>query len=115
MSLSLYVDHHVRSSVTKGLRRRGVDVLTALEDGRDAASDEEILARAAELGRTIFTQDDDFLILAAHWQSTGRLFAGVVYAHQLQATVGQIITDLQLLVETVLSEEIRNSVLFLPL
>lgn len=31
--LSFYMDHHVFSSITRGLRERGIDVLTAEEDG----------------------------------------------------------------------------------
>ena len=33
MSVELYMDVHVRRVVTDGLRSRGVDVLTAQEDG----------------------------------------------------------------------------------
>jgi hypothetical protein len=33
MSVSLYSDVHVRRAVTEGLRLRGVDILTAQEDG----------------------------------------------------------------------------------
>jgi hypothetical protein len=33
MSLALYMDHHVPRAITIGLRLRGVDVLTAYEDG----------------------------------------------------------------------------------
>lgn len=109
------MDHHVRSAVTKGLRRRGIDVLTAFEDGRAAAPDEQLLARAAELGRVMFTQDDDFLVVADNWKRIGRHFAGLVYAHQLQATIGQIVTDLQLILEAATSDEMRDAVLFLPL
>ena len=54
-----------------------------------------------ELGRVVFTQDDDFLVLADQWNSKGRHFAGIVYAHQLRVTVGQIIAELQLIVEAV--------------
>ena len=115
MSLPLYVDHHVRAAATKGLRRRGIDVLTAFEDGRAEAPDEELLARATELGRVVFTQDDDVLAIADDWQRVGRHFAGVVYAHQLQATVGQIVSDLQLILEATTSDEMRDSILFLPL
>jgi hypothetical protein len=46
MSLLFYMDHHVRRAITRGLRARGVDVITAQEDGFAAASDEAILARA---------------------------------------------------------------------
>ena len=109
------MDHHVRGAVTKGLRRRGIDVLTAFEDGRAEVPDEILLARATELGRIVFTQDDDFLVIADGWLRSGRHFAGMVYAHQLQATVGQIIGDLQLIVEVATAEEMRDSVLFLPL
>jgi hypothetical protein len=73
------MDHHVRAAVTNGLRRRGIDVRTAFEDGRADASDEELLTRAMELGRIVFTQDDDFLAIADDWQRVGRHFAGVIY------------------------------------
>jgi len=108
------MDHNVRLAIAKGLRRRGIDVLTAFEDGQAEASDDALLGRAAELGRVVFTQDDDFLALADRWRSAGRRFAGVVYAHQLGATVGQIVADLQLVCESSTVDEMDNSVLFLP-
>lgn len=40
MAHALYMDVHVPSAVTEGLRRRGVDVLTSQEDGTRAADDE---------------------------------------------------------------------------
>jgi len=109
------MDHHVRGAATKGLRRRGIDVLTAFEDGRAEAPDDELFVRATDLGRVVFTQDDDFLIIADEWQRVGRHFAGVVYAHQLQATVGQIVADLQLILEVATPDEMRDTVLLLPL
>ena len=115
MSLPLYMDHHVRSAVTKGLRRRGLDVLTAFEDGHAATSDDQLLVRSTELGRVMFTQDDDFLVVSEAWLRDGRPFAGLVYAHQLHATVGQLISDLQLIVEAATPNEMKNTVLFLPL
>lgn len=36
MGVTLYMDVHVPGSITRQLRRRGVDVLTAQEDGRVA-------------------------------------------------------------------------------
>lgn len=64
MSVALYMDHHVRRAVTEGLRRRGVDVLTAREDGRATAKDEKLLARATALDRVLFSQDDDLLAIS---------------------------------------------------
>ena len=98
-----------------GLRARGIDVRTALEDGRADVPDEELLARATELGCIVFTQDDDFLAIADNWQRVGPHFAGVVYAHQLRATVGQIVADLHLILKVSTADELRDYVLFLPL
>ena len=115
MSVALFLDHHVHAGITRGLRRRGIDVVTADEDGRATAPDEELLVRATELGRPIFTQDDDFLELADQWLHAGRPFTGVIYAHQLRATIGQVVSDLQLICEVALPTDLCNTVLFLPL
>lgn len=113
MSLALYMDHHVKSAVTEGLRRRGVDVITCAEDGTHQAEDERILERATELGRTVFTQDDDFLAIADKWLGHGRDFRGVIYAHQLAITVGQAVRDLELVAKVFTPEEMFNRILFL--
>ena len=115
MSLPLYTDHHVRGAVVKGLRRRGIDVLTTFEDEHAEASDEALLARATELRRIIFTQDDDFLAIADDWQLAKRHFSGVIYTHQHRTTVGQIIADVQLILEAATPDEMSNTVMFIPL
>lgn len=115
MSVPLYMDVHVKSAITNGLRQRGIPVLTAQEDGQDQTPDARLLERATELGRLLFTQDDDFLLIARDWQSSGRPFAGVVYAHQLGITVGQAILQLQLVCEAMTGDEVRDTILFLPL
>lgn len=61
MSTKIFMDVHVRRAVTEGLRLRGVDVLTAQEDGTRRLADPLLLDRANELGRVLFTQDDDLL------------------------------------------------------
>ena len=57
MSVKLYMGVHVRREVTDGLRRRGVDVLTAQEDETATLPDAQLLDRAAELGQVLFSQD----------------------------------------------------------
>ena len=42
-----------------GLRLRGVDMMTFWEDGSHELSDPDILDRATELNRVLFTQDED--------------------------------------------------------
>jgi hypothetical protein len=61
VSLRLYMDHHVRSEIAMALRQRGVDVLTAEEDGAQRLFDAELLSRATALARVLFSQDRDLL------------------------------------------------------
>ncbi len=65
MSASLYMDVHVSSAVTEGLRKRGIDVLTSQEDGTNTWDDEALLAQATKLGKVLFTQDDDLLAIGS--------------------------------------------------
>ena len=57
MAVALYMDVHVPLAITEQLRRRGIDVLTAIEDGSATLDDDVLLERALELGRVLFTQD----------------------------------------------------------
>ena len=61
MTIALYMDEHVHRAITIGLRLRGIDVLTAQDDGRRQAPDNALLDRAKELGRVLFSQDEDLL------------------------------------------------------
>jgi len=115
VSLTFYLDHHVPAAVAVGLRQLNVDVLTAHEDGRADWDDDQLLERATELGRVVFTQDRDFLVLAAKWQESGRGFAGMVYGHQLRVTIGGVVHDLALMASVAGPEYLRNRVEFLPL
>lgn len=42
--IRFYLDEHIPSAVARGLRHRGVDVLTVQEAGRSGLSDPEQLA-----------------------------------------------------------------------
>jgi predicted nuclease of predicted toxin-antitoxin system len=74
MIIRLYVDVHVHRAITIGLRLRGVDILTAQEDGYRTAEDDVLLDRATELQRVLFTQDEDLLAEAKQRQVNGILF-----------------------------------------
>jgi hypothetical protein len=108
------MDHHVDAAITSGLRQRGVDVLTAYEDGTAEVEDDVLLARATQLGRVLFSQDVDLLIVTDQWLTTGREFAGLVYGHQLGITIGQAIRDLMLIALVFSPEDMRNRIEFLP-
>lgn len=115
MPLRLYFDHHIHKAIAVGLRLREVDVLTAHEDGGDELADPDLLDRASALGRVLFTHDDDLLVEAAARQEQDKYFAGVIYVHQLQLTIGQCITELELLAKLSDAAEAQNQVIFLPL
>jgi predicted nuclease of predicted toxin-antitoxin system len=109
------MDVHIPRSITVGLRSRGVDVLTAQEDGADTLSDQELLSRATELKRVLFTFDDDLLAEAVERQRSNRPFSGVIFAHPMNISVGRIIHDLQIIAEIGDLEDMQNRTEFLPL
>jgi hypothetical protein len=113
--LSFYMDHHIHRAITEGLRRRGIDVLTAFEDGTDEQDDELLLERATSLGRIIVSQDQDFLRIAHRWQSTAREFPGVLYAIQERVDIGQTIEYLELIAVLKSPDEMQNQVEYIPL
>ncbi len=113
--VAFYMDVHVNKAITLGLRRRGVDVRTAQEDGSATLADPDLLDRAAALGRLIFTQDDDFLAEAHRRQRAGEYFVGVLYIHQRDAQIGQCVSDLETIALASELEEYANEVRYLPL
>lgn len=115
MPVALYMDHHVPHAITLGLRLRGLDVLTAYEDGRSEQQDAALLDRAAELGRVLFTRDDDLLAEATKRQRTGIPFSGIVYAHQLRVAIGRCVQDLAIIAAAGTPKDLKNGVVFLPL
>jgi predicted nuclease of predicted toxin-antitoxin system len=115
VTVAIYMDEHVHRAITAGLRLRGVDVVTAQEDGRRRTDDDLLLDRAGELGRVLFSQDEDLLAEAKRRQEQGISFAGVVYGHQLRVTIGLCVRDLELLAKAGNPEDFANRVEYLPL
>lgn len=109
------MDHNVHGGIVQGVRGRGVDCLTAGEDGMAVADDESILRRAGELGRVVFTQDVDFFEIAHRWLNEGREFGGVIFARQMGITVGDAVRDLELIAKVMEPGEMRNWIEYIPL
>lgn len=107
--LRYLLDEHVSHAVAEGLRRRGIDVLTAVEAGLRGASDIEYLRRSHIEGRIVVTQDRDFLRL--HRQ--GLPHAGIAYCDQGSRSVGQMITALVTLADTLDPGDMMGQVQFL--
>jgi hypothetical protein len=112
--IAFYMDHQFRASVTRGLRLRGVDDLTAFEDGNAMLDDEPLLARATVLGRAFVTHDKGFLRIAARWQMSGHFFTGIVFAVQESLDIGKTIEYLELIAHLLSLDGMANRVEYIP-
>jgi len=114
MPVGLYMDVHVPSAITFQLRSRGVDVLTAQDDSTTELEDDQLLLRSSQLNRPLFTQDIRFKAMAEQWQREGRSFGGLLFGHQLGATIGQFVHDLELIAKASDPADWANVVEYLP-
>ncbi len=115
MSVRLHMELHIPLAITEGLRRRGLDVVTAQQDGADRLEDDLLLPRATTLNRALFSQDEDRLAIAAACEMDDVDFCGLIYARQLGPGIGEMVEDLELLCVCQTAQEIRNRIIFLPL
>jgi predicted nuclease of predicted toxin-antitoxin system len=109
------MDVHVPLAITRGLRRRGVDVLTAQQDNTTQLPDDQLLDRASRLGRILFSRDEDLLVEAAKRLRGNIPFATVVFARQTEVSIGRCIADLQVIAQAATPEEAVSQVVYLPL
>ena len=79
--------------------------MTVTEAGMRGRNDESQLAFAINSGRVIFTQDRDFLRLAA----SGVRHAGIAYTPQ-QAPISTIVSGLLLIYSVLSAEEMVDSI-----
>ncbi len=115
MAHAIYMDVHIPAAITAGLRRHGIDVLTSQEDGTTRFEDADLLDRATQNGRVLFSQDTDLLAISQEWQAIGHPFGGLLFAHQEGASIGRLIEDIELIANCMKPSEIANSVIYLPL
>jgi predicted nuclease of predicted toxin-antitoxin system len=115
VSIALYMDENVPRPITLGLRLRGVDVLTVQEDGYSGLDDLQVLDRAKELQRVVFSQDEDFFIETNRRQTKDIDFLGVIYVHQRSISIGDCVRDLEIIAQAANFQEFVNRVLYIPL
>jgi hypothetical protein len=113
--LRLYMDVHVKAAITAGVRRRGINVVTAQEDGATRLEDTPLLDHVTALERVLFSQDDDLLAIARTYQLQGMSFVGLIYGHQLAATIGKYVLDLEVVCKVLDPEDMVNRIEYLPL
>jgi hypothetical protein len=109
------MDVHIHGAISVALRNRGVDVVTAQQDGGDTLADPAQLDRATSLARVLFTHDPDLLAEADRRQQAGETFAGLVFVKFRRLSIGQIISDLEILARASDPIDMANQVVFLLL
>jgi predicted nuclease of predicted toxin-antitoxin system len=107
-TIRFHLDEHVPHAVADGLRRLGIDVTTTTDAHLLGAADTAQIAYGLAQGRVIFTEDDDFLVLAA----SGVAHAGLAYCQQNTRSIGQLIRALELIWEIYEPHEMANRIEF---
>jgi len=113
--IAFYMDENVHGAIIKGLRQNEIDALRVQDDGMMGYPDEAVLARATALNRILFSQDEDLLREAMSCQQESKHFSGVIYAHQLDLSIGQCVRDLTFFAQAGTAEDFANQVYYLPL
>lgn len=110
MAFPLYTDEDVRGSLVAALRRRGWDLVRAVDVHPGERDDEFHLREATALNRVLLTSDDDLLSAAARWLHEGRTFQGLIYCSQRRfqaATVGELVSALDSMDPDGLADTVR--------
>jgi predicted nuclease of predicted toxin-antitoxin system len=107
--LRFHLDEQVPHAVAHGLRRRQIDVTTTTDAGLLGAADEEHIAFALRENRVIFTNDRDFLRLAA----AGAEHAGIVYCAPEDSRIGNAVRYLALMNDCLSPDELLNHIEYL--
>jgi hypothetical protein len=107
--IRFFFDQHIPSAVARGLRRRGVDVLTAQEVSRCGLPDPDQLQFATAEQRVVMTFDPDYLAL----HTNGVAHAGIAWCPATKYPIGQLIQLLFLLHGVTDRDAMRNCVEYL--
>jgi hypothetical protein len=103
------MDQHIPGPASKGLRRHGIDILTAQDASRCSVPDPDLLAFATAEERVLVTFDSDFLAL----HQSGVSHMGIAWCPEQKYSIGELIQAL-LLVHGVLDRDaMRNHVEYL--
>lgn len=101
-------------ALVRGLRARGVDVATALEEGMIERADEAHFVFAAKANRTLYSFNiGDFYHLHSKFIAEDREHSGLILSRQQQFTVGEQLRRLLRLIAKMPAEEMKNRVEFL--
>ena len=100
--------------VVRGLRSRGIDVVTAADAGMIRRKDEDHLRLATVQSRALYSFNvGDFHEIHTAWTASGRNHCGIVLTQQQRHSAGEQIRRLLRLIGAVSAETMRNREEFL--
>ena len=101
-------------ALIRGLRARGIEVSTPLDEGRIGQTDAEQLEFATRMNRVFYTFNvGDFCRLHTDYVVNRKDHAGIIVVYRQRYTVGEQIRRLSRLAEEMSSEQMRNQLVFL--
>jgi len=111
---NLLEEDSMSHALVRGLRARGADVRTALEEGMIERDDEEHLEFAAKANRVLYSFNvADFYDLHSRYLVEDKEHAGLILARQQQFAIGEQLRRLLRLIAKVSADEMKNRVEFL--
>lgn len=115
MKVSLYLDEDTMDGdLLHGLRIRGVDVTTALEQGMVRRDDADHLDLASLQGRALYSFNvGDFYRLHTEYLSGGENHSGIILAQQQRFSVGEQMRRLLKIISQVSAAEMQDRLVFL--
>ena len=93
--MKIYADENIERSIIEGLRRRKIEVVSAIELGYEGKPDKYHIQKASEIIAVILTHDFDFLRIASN---TCVNHNGLIFAHSRNVSIGQCIRGVELIV-----------------
>jgi predicted nuclease of predicted toxin-antitoxin system len=109
MNVRFYLDENVSPALAEQLRRRGIEAVTVRDLGLLGDSDLNHLQRATAFGFVLCTHDSDYVELAL----SGLPHAGIVFAQQATATLGDWVRFLSLIHGVYEAHEMVNLIEYL--
>ncbi|HSE97756.1 MAG TPA: DUF5615 family PIN-like protein [Blastocatellia bacterium] len=115
MQIRLYVDEDAMArAVVSGLRARGFDVTTVLDEGMSEKDDIDQLEYATQEGRVLYTFNvGHFCKLHAEYMTGGKSHTGIIVVYRQRYSIGEQIRRLSNLMNTKTAEEMRDNLHFL--
>ncbi|HWR59709.1 MAG TPA: DUF5615 family PIN-like protein [Thermodesulfovibrionales bacterium] len=106
--MRIYADENIEQAIVDGLRRRGIETVSAGELGYAGKSDNFHLKKAADMKAVILTHDVDYIVLAERFDHHG-----IIFSHSRHVSIGQCVRGVELLVNILTDEDMENHIEFL--